>query len=96
MHTKDLLADALAAVGLDAMADQARAGFYHDYLSPLDFPEMQLVEDLKNMADLKPNKDEILELRDRVMDGEYDASIEESEEWAASQDGQDTFRKLIR
>ena len=31
---------------LDAMADKAATGYYHDYLSPLDLPEMVLVNQL--------------------------------------------------
>lgn len=95
MHTKDQLADALNAVGLTSMAEQARTGYYHDFMSPLDLPEMQLVEDLLQMSMIKPNKDEIQALRERVICGDFDASIEESEEWAESQAGQDTFRKLV-
>jgi hypothetical protein len=94
MHTKDLLADELRKVGLTVMAEQAATGYYHDFLSPLDLPEMQLVEDLADMAAVSTNREDILELRARVINGDFDASIEESEEWAASQDGQDTFRKL--
>jgi hypothetical protein len=46
LHTKDMLAEALREVGLDAMADKAATGYYHDYLSPLDLPEMVLVNQL--------------------------------------------------
>jgi len=45
-HTKDFLAQELRAAGLDAMADKAAAGFYHDFESPLVLPEMQLAHDL--------------------------------------------------
>jgi hypothetical protein len=31
---------------------------------------------------------------DRVKDGDFDASKEESDAWAASPDGQETFRQL--
>jgi hypothetical protein len=34
-------------------------------------------------------------LRQRVINGDFDASSEESEAWAESEEGQDTFRRLI-
>lgn len=90
IHTKDMLAAALRAADLPAMADQAATGFYHDFLSPLDIPEMQLLHDLA-----KVGTPAAIALRNRVMDGEFDASKEESDAWAASPEGQATFRKLM-
>jgi hypothetical protein len=90
MHTKDFLAQELEKAGLHAMAAKAREGYYHDYLSPLDFPEMQLDADL-----LEAGTPEALALRMRHHNGEFDASIEESEEWAASEEGQAAMRSLI-
>ncbi|WLB24976.1 hypothetical protein QIH85_24145 [Bradyrhizobium japonicum] len=54
MHTKDMLAEALRGVGLDAMAERAATGFSHDYLSPLAMPEMQLIDDLAEEASRHP------------------------------------------
>ena len=97
MHTKDILADALRKVGLDEMADKAATGFYHDFLSPLDLPEMALITALGAAATQHPAKAAAIEmLRQRVINGDFDASDEESEEWAASQDGQDAFRSLTK
>jgi hypothetical protein len=96
-HTKDKLAAALREAGLDAMADMAATGYYHDFLSPLDLPEMQLVGDLARAAIGHPAQaDAILAVRERVKNGDFDASAEESEEWAASADGQDALRRLMR
>lgn len=94
MHTKDKLAEALRAVGLDVMADEAATGYYHDFLSPLDTPELQLISDLMAVALINPNKDAILELRERVMQGDFDASKEESDAWANSEEGQRAFKML--
>lgn len=70
MHTKDMLAQALRDVGLNAMADKAATGYYHDYLSPLDLPEMQLVNDLMDATLDHPEKrDDIMLLRARVIQG---------------------------
>jgi len=38
----------------------------------------------------------ILDLRDRVINGDFDASAEESEEWANSPEGQDAMRLVER
>lgn len=97
MHTKDMLAQALREVGLDEMADAAATGFYHDFLSPLDLPELALVTALGAAATKHPDKAEAIEaLRRRVIDGDFDASAEESDEWAASAEGQETFGRLIK
>ena len=90
-HTKDLLAEALLSIGLMDMAANAAAGFYHDFLSPLDTPTIQLVNDLAAVA-----TPEAMALRKRIMNGEFDASPEESDEWAASPEGQAAFSKLVR
>ena len=96
-HTKEILADALTQVGLKDMAAKAREGYYHDYLSPLDLPEIQLVNDLAAAARSLPDKEAraVMELRARVIGGEFDASSEEGDEWAASQEGQEAFGRLI-
>jgi hypothetical protein len=97
MHTKDKLADALMQVGLTEMAAKARGGFYHDFLSPLPTPELQLVADLGAAATQHPDKAEaIMVLRKRVIDGDFDASAEESEEWANSPEGQAAFGMLTK
>jgi hypothetical protein len=90
MHSKDLLAAELRKVGLNEMADKAAAGYYHDFLSPLPFPELQLADDLARAGTL-----EALVLRNRHLEGEFDATVEESEEWVNSPDGQATMAELI-
>lgn len=97
MHTKDMLAQALREVGLQGMAALAAQGYYHDFLSPLDLPEITLVENLAQAARDNPlQSDAILALRRRVIDGDFDASKEESDEWAASPEGQAAFRMLTK
>ena len=91
MHTKDKLAQALAEAGLRDMAAMAAMGYYHDYLSPLALPGMQLDADLQAAG-----TPEARALQQRHYDGEFDASIEESDEWAASAEGQETLRKIFR
>jgi hypothetical protein len=56
MHTKDILADELMKVGLQDMSLKAREGYYHDFLSPLALPEMQLVDDLGGGRERTPGQ----------------------------------------
>jgi hypothetical protein len=95
MHTKDKLAAALREVGFDRMADKAATGYYHDFLSPLDLPEMQLVHDLDHADTTEEMRPKVEVLRRRVLLGDFDATEEEGEAWAASPEGQETFRMLI-
>jgi hypothetical protein len=90
MHTKDKLAEALRGIGLDAMAAKAAEGYYHDFLSPLAMPEIALIGDL-----LAAGTPEAMALRQRVIDGDFDASTAESDEWAKSADGQAAFATLM-
>lgn len=91
MHTKDMLAKALRDAGLPELADKAATGYYHDFLSPLATPCLQLHQDL-----LAVGTDAARAVLMRHLDGAFDASPEESEEWANSPDGQAAFESLIR
>lgn len=97
-HTKDILAEALRALSLNEMADKAATGYYHDFLSPLDTPEIQLVEDLRQAALANPSHEmrvKIIALRSDVINGKHDANKEESDEWAASPEGQAAYAALL-
>lgn len=91
MHTKDILAEALEKAKLPEMAAKARTGYYHDFLSPLATPCLQLAEDLAAAGTV-----EAMALRARHLNGEFDATKEESDDWAASPDGQAAFSQLVR
>jgi hypothetical protein len=82
MHSKDHLADALREAGLPEMAGLAAEGYYHDFLSPLVMPEKQLVSDLTMIG-----SPAALVLCERVKQGDFDPSDEESDAWASSPDG---------
>jgi len=100
-HTTTKLARALTAIpGVpEEMTERARTGHYHDFLSPLDFPEIQLVADLRALADLpatpRNSRPLLRALAKAVIDGEYDATPEESDEWARSPEGQETMAALL-
>lgn len=99
-HTTTKLARALEAIpGVPAdMIVKARAGRYHDYLSPLADPAMQLVSDLRNLAGRRTmppaSRRMLLNLAKDVINGKHDASKAESDAWAASPEGQETMAAL--
>lgn len=89
MHTKDKLAKELRAAGLNEMADNAATGYYHDFLSPLPTPCLTLEADLR-AADTPAAE----ALRQRHLNGEFDASFEESTNWVESFEGRRTLQRL--
>jgi hypothetical protein len=91
MHTKDILAGELTKAELPEMAAKAATGYYHDYLSPLVTPRLQLASDLA-----KAGTPAALALRARHINGEFDASKQESDDWAVSPEGRVAFNSLVR
>ncbi len=90
-RTSQLLANELKAAGLHEMARKAEADYYHDFKSPLDLPELQLESDLRTVG-----TPAAMALRKRVINGDFDADLAESEAWANSDDGKATFDRLVR
>jgi hypothetical protein len=97
--TSEHLAKVLESVGLDKMAARAREDMYHDFLSELDSPGLTLEAELRNAVAACPDKERAAKIEDirqrHIQDGEFDASPEESEEWAESPEGQATFARLV-
>lgn len=99
-HTTVKLAKALAEIpGIPAeMMTRVIDGYYHDFLSPLVFPEIQLVKDLRELASRpatpRNSRPLLREIAQRVIDGEFDASKEESDEWGRSEEAQAIFREF--
>lgn len=99
--TKVRLAEAMSEIrGMPPfMLQRAIDGYYHDFESPLPFPEMQLVSDLRGMASLPTTgpkaKQALNALARRVINGEFDASRAESDAWMASEEGQQVMRELL-
>lgn len=90
LHTTEILARALEAQNdpkLAQLIERARAGYYHDFLSPLAAPEMQLHDDLTLLGHTA--------LAKRVKRGHFDASAAESKAWGNSAEGQEVFQQLI-
>lgn len=91
MHTKDKLAAELRKADLPEMAAKADTGYYHDFLSPLATPCLQLAADL-----LAAGTPAALGLRERHFNGEFDATKAESDEWAESADGKAAIHRLVQ
>lgn len=91
MHTTEKLAVELEKAGLLSMAKKAREGYYHDFLSPLPAPCLQLEDDLRKIG-----TPEALAIRSKHLNGEFDATKEESDAWAKSPDGQAAFAELSK
>lgn len=90
IHTTEKLARALEELGdprLAGMISRARAGYYHDFLSPLALPELQLIEDLRSVGHEAFAR--------RVMDDEFTASTAESAAWSESEEGRATRAELM-
>ncbi len=90
MHTKDILAAELHKAGLGDMAMRAGQGYYHDFLSPLATPCMQLAADLRAAG-----TPAALALLERHMNGEFDASAEESENWFQTEGRHDLMSDIL-
>ena len=104
-HTTAKLVRALQAVpdpGVsESMIARAARGYYHDYLSPLALPELALIGELRAIAN-HPSRNGtrsrlvLLDIAQRVIDGEFDASKAESDKWAKSPEGRAAFASLVR
>jgi|SRR5882672_6640307 len=98
-QTSQHLADVLKAAGFNELAARAELDEFHDFHSPHTFPEMELdkaLVNIMNTSDSARERDEAYKIRMRHHDGEFDASLKESDEWAESADGQEAFNLLIK
>jgi hypothetical protein len=95
-HTTTKLARALREAGAPAaMIARAERGYYHDYLSPLALPELALVTELRRVAGRRSlTRAALLAVAEAAICGEFDASKAESDAWARSPEGRETFRLL--
>jgi hypothetical protein len=84
------LAQELDKAHLHALAVRARADEFHDFKSPHAMPEMLLVTELRKTGGRAAN-----EIAQRVINGEFDATKEESDRWAESPEGQAIMRELL-
>lgn len=91
----------LDGIGLRVMATSARAFHYDDYFCPESIDDgmniHRLINELRSkMGSADPEqRRRILAVIDAAIDGRFDGTKEESDQWAASPEGQDVFRDLL-
>lgn len=97
--TSENLATVLEGVGLHRLALKARADQYHDYLSDDPLCAMTLERELREARDSCPDPiiARLIEaIRQQHLNGDFDASKEESDDWAKSPEGQEAYEQLIK
>lgn len=86
-RSTEKLVDALVEAGAsDPLVAQARASRFHDFRSDSATPIVDLVFQLRLEG--------LIGLAERAMDGEFDATKEEADAWASSEEGPSVFRNL--
>jgi hypothetical protein len=98
--TNEYLARVLTAAGLDDMATRARAYHFDDFRAPDDIDcgdnMIRLHHELLSIS-TKSTRDQRLRLRviaNAVVEGEFDSTKEESEQWAKSFEGLETVKEF--
>jgi hypothetical protein len=80
------------------LINQARAGYYHDYMSPIPMPDVQLVCDLRELneriAATHGVHGMLNNLTSEVIDGKFEATVKEGEDWLLSDAGQAALKQL--
>lgn len=97
-RTSEMLAQVLEGVGLHGMAAKARLDMYHDYLSDDAMCAITLERELREARDscADPIMARLIEaIRQQHLNGDFDASKEESDDWAKSDEGQAAFQALV-
>lgn len=94
MRTSDrILYDDLIEAGLPHLADRAAQGEWNDYFGIHTLPQVELLRTLR--SEVKLANAVRKRLIDDMVDGKYDGTKEESDEWGASPEGQEVYRQLI-
>ena len=95
--TSQKLADALAEVGLTDLAARAAEDEFHDFLSQHDMPDLELHGALLRLV--QSGDPATVAAASAILvrhhQGEFDATLEESEAWADSDEGKAAFAKLM-
>lgn len=85
------LSKALHKANLTDLANRAAAGEFNEFFGPHATPELLLSELLREAGTASA-----LAVRKRLINGDFDAGSDESEEWARSADGQNAMAQLIK
>ena len=88
----EILAADLREAGLEHLAVRAEASEWNDYFGESAMPQHALIAVLK--AEIKIANVARKRLIENIVDGKYDGTKEESDEWAASPEGRQAFSEL--
>ena len=98
--TSQHLADVLRAAGFEGLAERAETDEFHDFLSNHALPAMtldgELVVIIQSPAFDQRQRMAAYNIRQRLHDGDFDADLKESDDWADSPEGKDAFRRLAK
>lgn len=84
--TERLVVDLVGAHAPDSLVVAARDDAFHDFKSDSATPIIDLVHECERHG--------LHSIAKRARSGDYDATKQEADEWAASPDGQRAFREL--
>lgn len=100
-QTPEYLGRVLDALGFPAMARRAREGHFDDFFAPAEVADgmeiLRLHNELRGKLSVirKADRARVRAVMEAVKSGEFDATKEESDRWAASKDGQETMALLL-
>jgi hypothetical protein len=100
-QTPMCLGRVLDELGLRDMARRAREGHFDDFFAPAEVADgleiLRLYNELAGKLAVmrKTDRRRVRQVMEAVKAGEFDATKQESDRWAASKDGQDTMRALV-
>lgn len=88
-ESDQILFNDLTDAGLHDLARRAARGEWNDYFGFHDLPQLALIEELKAWPQIAASVRK--QLIQNVKEGKYDGTTAESNEWAKSPEGQETF-----
>lgn len=89
-----ILAADLRAAGLIKLAVRAEGGEWNDYFGTHDMPQYELLDELRSLPPGACPPVALARLIDNIMNGKYDGTAAESEEWVRSPEGLATLNGL--
>lgn len=99
--TPNYLGRVLDELGFADMARRAREAHFDDFFAPPEIADgmeiLHLYNELRGKLSVvrKSQRPRVLAVMEAIKTGEFDATREESDRWAASKDGQETLSMLF-
>ncbi len=95
--TEKLVAD-LNSAGLTSLGARAEALEFHDYTSPHGAPKVFLASQIAKIIERSPyakERDDCKQILKNLIDGKYDQTKADAEDWRKSPEGQKVFGDLV-